>query len=295
MPNRLRLPLDADPDLALGTASSPTPSTPPVRTPSPAGAESTAQPASTADAELWPAPCPPYTYLAGTAGSGKTFAVQAWAEREQGLELCATTGIAAINLGGTTVNATLGYFDTASLQESYVNGFLTARLGKLWRAGVRRLVVDEVSMMDGDQLTLLVRAIEEVNGRGYVLGKWDEEDDTPPPAMGLTLVGDFAQLGAVKAPYAFESSEWARFQEHTRTLTEIRRQADPAFIAALRAARVGDGRRVLDYFAGKIHTETDDRFEGPTLLAKNEAVDRYNWIRLSRLAGRDLLFGSARW
>jgi hypothetical protein len=238
-----------------------------------------------------------FTYLAGAAGSGKTFAVRAWAADEAGLVLCATTGIAAINLGGTTINALLGYFDTKSLQDSYTNGFLTAKLGKLLKAGVRRLVVDEVSMLDGDQLTYLTRAIEEVNNRGYAIAMsqdWDEVPDSA--ALGLTLVGDFCQLPPVKAPFAFESSEWGRFAEggHTITLTEIRRQADPAFIAALRAARRGDGAGTLAYFGGRLHTETDDAFEGPTLLAKNEAVDRYNWIRLNRLPGRDVSFVSSR-
>ncbi|HYW87494.1 MAG TPA: AAA family ATPase, partial [Chloroflexota bacterium] len=115
---------------------------------------------------LWAAPVPSFTYLAGAAGSGKTFATKEWAARDPGLILCATTGIAAINLGGETINSVLGYFDTQSLQEQFITGFLTARLGKLWKAGVRRIVLDEVSMLAGDQLTYLVRAVEEVNGRG---------------------------------------------------------------------------------------------------------------------------------
>ena len=249
--------------------------------------------------DLWPRPAPLFTYLAGAAGSGKTFAVKAWAEREAGLMLLATTGIASLNCGGITVNAALGYFDTKSLQESYTNGFLTARLGKLWKAGVRRLVLDEVSMLDADQLTYLCRGIEEVNGRGYVLSKsqaWDDDGETPMPEMALTLVGDFAQLSPVKAPYAFESSEWGRFQEpgHTITLTQIRRQADPAFIEALRCARRGDGRGALAYFGADLHDTTDDHFDGPTLMAKNESVDRYNWIRLSRLTGADVHFTNRR-
>ena len=246
---------------------------------------------------LWAPPVPTFTYLAGAAGSGKTFATRAWAEREPGLVLCATTGIAAINLGGETVNSVLGYFDTASLQESYVNGFLTARLGKLWKAGVRRLVLDEVSMLAADQLTFLVKAVEEVNGRGYVLGKWSEDDDAPPPALGLTLVGDFLQLSPVKAAFAFESPEWSRFAPHVITLTEIRRQADADFIAMLRAARSGEGRTVVDYFQSRnaIQQETDDKFEGPTIVAKNESVDRYNYLRMSQLQGAEVTFLSSRW
>ena len=247
--------------------------------------------------DLWPPPVPTFTYLAGAAGSGKTFATKQWAETEGGLLLCATTGIAAINLGGETINSVLGYFDTASMQESYINGFLSARLGKLWKAGVRRLVLDEVSMLAADQLTFLVKAVEECNGRGYVLGKWDEEDDRTPPAMGLTLVGDFAQLSPVKAAYAFESPEWARFAGNVITLTEIRRQADSDFITMLRAARSGQGKTVADYFASRnaIHQETDDHFNGPTIVAKNESVDRYNGLRMAALPGRDLRFPSTRW
>src|SRR5262245_46082280 len=59
----------------------------------------------------------PCSGLFGAAGSGKTFLTKAWADDERGLVLAATTGIAAINLGGETINSILGYFDTASLQE----------------------------------------------------------------------------------------------------------------------------------------------------------------------------------
>jgi hypothetical protein len=246
---------------------------------------------------LWTPPVPTFTYLAGAAGSGKTFATRAWAEREPGLTLCATTGIAAINLGGETINSVLGYFDTASLQEAYLSGFLTARLGKLWKAGVRRIILDEVSMLAGDQLTFLVKAVEEVNGYGYVLGKWVDDDETPPPQMGLTLVGDFLQLSPVKAPFAFESPEWERFTPNVITLTDIRRQADADFIEMLRAARSGRGSVVADYFASRaaIYQSTDDHYDGPTIVAKNDAVTRYNYLRMSQVTGMELRFPSERW
>jgi hypothetical protein len=129
-----------------------------------------------------------------------------------------------------------------------------------------------------------------------VIGKWrrDDEDDAPPPQMGLTLVGDFAQLRPVDGIYAWESPEWARFASTTITLTEIRRQADPGFIEALRRARVGDGRAVVEYFAGRLHGTTDDTFDGPTLMATNKAVDRYNWVRMQKVSGRELFFESKR-
>ena len=240
----------------------------------------------------WAAPIPTFTYLGGAAGSGKTFLTKAWAEEDSGLLLTAVTGVAALNVGGSTINAVLGYFDTKSLQEQYVSGRLAAQLGRLWRAGVRRIILDEVSMLDADQLTVLVRAIEELNGRGYVL---DRSTEDAPAEMGLTLVGDFCQLSPVKASYAFESPEWERFEPYTHTLTEIRRQANPEFIQALRAARRGDGKTAVEYFAPLLQDSTDDSFNGPTLFAKNESVDRFNQLRLDRLSSPLVQFPSQRW
>lgn len=242
----------------------------------------------------WGATAPTFTYLAGAAGSGKTFLTKRWAEGEKGLLLCGTTGVAAINLGGTTINAILGYFDTASLQEKFVTGQLTAQLGRLYRSGVRRLIIDEVSMMDGDQLTYLVQAIEEVNGRGYVL---DATSTDRASEMGLTLVGDWCQLPPVKAPFGFQSPEWHRFKPFTHILTEIRRQADPHFIEALRAARRGDGRKALEYFGDVIGIQetTDDQFGGATILAKNDSVDRFNHIRFQQLDSPVVIYPSTRW
>lgn len=244
----------------------------------------------------WGPACPTFTHLAGAAGSGKTFLFRQWAEREKGITLTASTGIAAINLGGgtgTTINALLGYFDTKNLEDAFVEGRLTHRLGKLWRSGVRRIGIDEASMVSGDQLTFLVRAIQEVNGKGYVLEAQEEEDE--PCDLGLTLIGDFCQLGPIKAPYAFESPEWEQFAPNVKILTEIHRQADPDFIAALRAARQGHGQHAADYFASRVFPLMEDHFQGSTIFAKNESVSRLNQLRMDKLEGRRVEFQSARW
>lgn len=239
------------------------------------------------------------SHLCGPAGTGKTWMARAMVDQWKGTILAATTGIAAVNLGEdcTTINALLKYYDTASLRDAYVSGQLTRRLGKLLVAGVRRIVIDEVSMMDGEQLTYLSNACDELSGEGYILDNETAErlakKDLDP--MAITLVGDFAQLPPVKAPFAFESEAWPRYHAHSHRLTTIHRQADVAFIQAIQAARVGDVDVVGAYFGTRLKTAVNPDFDGATILATNDAVARFNALRMGKLQTTAAQFASRVW
>jgi hypothetical protein len=259
----------------------------------------------------------PFEYICGTAGVGKTQLAKRIAELYKGTELAATTGIASVNLGeGTTINALLKYFDADSLRENYTDGRLHTILRHLRNTGLRRIVLDEVSMLDGRSLTYMVRAIREVNEGKHqqddmVVGADDEEnedrqtDHTGDNQIGLTLVGDFGQLPPVpdtdhksgkKIPvqFAFESAEWGAFAPHITKLTKIWRQDAQDFISALHAVRRGD-RRALDFFTpDRFSDQTDDTFAGSTIFAKNDAVDRYNQLRLDELRTTPMFYQTER-
>ncbi len=238
-----------------------------------------------------------YGYLTGTAGTGKTTIARQWTSDPRAV-LCATTGIAAVNLGeATTINALLSYFDTKSLEDQYIGGFLSMKLRKLYRAGVRRLVLDEVSMMDANQLTIITKAMKEASGEGYVLGDDDseisEDDDNADP-LGMILVGDFCQLAPVKAPFAFTSPAWEYYEASTCRLETIHRQNDHDFKQALQAVRREDAAAALQYFAPRLACETQSNFVGTTILAKNAAVGRFNDLRMSQLTTPMVRFPSRR-
>ena len=229
---------------------------------------------------------PSCRFVCGSAGSGKTWWVmrQIESEPDWGL-LCATTGIAAVNLGAITLNSALKYFDTNSLRDAYLSGQLARTLHEIAR-DYRNLVIDEISMCDGDQLDLIYRAAWDANR--YV--------DIKTP-MGIVLVGDFAQLPPVKAKWAFDAACWPRFHEGTTRLDKIWRQSDPEFLGALAMARAGDGAGAAERLTGaglEWHTELEVDFDGTTIVAKNDQVDRYNALALDRLPGRSL-FVQSRW
>lgn len=232
----------------------------------------------------------PVSFITGIAGTGKTHSLRARIAADPSLAaLASTTGISAVNLGTITLNGLLHYFDTASLEDSYISGRLTRTLHSLatGKDRVRNLAIDEVSMMDGEQLDIIHRAIGEVN----------EQADMKEP-FGLILTGDFCQLPPVKAKWAFEAECWPEFAASTITLTHPWRQSNPAFLAGLNAIRRGDGPEgaaLLRETPVTFASAADPDFDGTTILGRNAEVDRYNWLRYSKLPGQEIVLASSRW
>lgn len=235
-------------------------------------------------------------FLTGPAGCGKTFLSKALCAPRSGWTMAASTGIAAVNLGeATTINSLLGYFDRDSLRSALVQGWVQAKLKKLHGSGLERVILDEVSMVDGESLTLIVEALDEL--------RRDDGID-----IGLTLVGDFCQLPPVPeklphaqgrrktlpAAFAFEAAVWDRFAANVTTLTEIKRQADPAFIEGLRACRRGDVPAMAAYFGPRCQMTIDDDYPGLTIFSKNDQVDRWNALMHARVKGAAATFNAVR-
>lgn len=222
-----------------------------------------------------------YRYIGGAAGCGKT-----WMARERvrsspyTVRMTASTGIAAINLGQseftcTTINSLLWFYDTRSLEDAWTTGKLDVALRRLHDQGIEEIIIDEISMMSGRQVDLICKGLDYLN----------EQKNYQNP-IGLTLIGDFCQLPPVaekEEGFAFEARFWDRFEADTTILTEIKRQADPAFVEALRRVRRGEGGEAVGFFKPRMEKYIDVEFEGTTIMAKNLEVDRFNEQRLERL------------
>lgn len=218
------------------------------------------------------------SFNTGAAGTGKTYNEKKKIEANPAYGvLCATTGIAAINLGATTLNSVLKFFDTDSLRDRFNRGGLTSTLHRIGRK-VKKVVIDEVSMMDGRQLDYIYQAMFQVN----------EFQDMIGAPMGIVLTGDFAQLPPIKAPWAFEADCWEHFERNTNTLTKIWRQDNPEFLEAINAARSGRGTKcaeILKSIGVKFQPQQEGRFSGTTIMSKNDQVDNFNFSALMDVPG----------
>lgn len=243
-------------------------------------------------------------FLSGAAGTGKSFEILRRIEEDpEYAVLSASTGIAAVNLGATTIHSLLGFFDLNSLKDAYLRKSAQRSLRSLVTDGYRNVVLDEVSMVSHQMLDTLVNIFDDVN---------DGLKEGQKP-VGLILVGDMAQLPPIvdrapgerakrgqspPIPWAFDAACWHRFEENTTHLTKVWRQTDQQFLAALNHARAGRGRECTDILATagvEFHTYVDMEFDGTTILAKNDEVDAYNLEAMKRVAGRDMFLPSRRW
>jgi hypothetical protein len=115
-----------------------------------------------------------------------------------------------------------------------------------------RLVIDECSMLEAEQLDIIHESIRINTGN----------------KLEIVLVGDFAQLPPVNGKFAFEAQCWPEYEANMTKLTTLYRQDDPAFLEALRLVRHGDpqGASCLQAAGANFLTRLDKKFDGEKVL-----------------------------
>lgn len=218
-------------------------------------------------------------FVTGLAGSGKSTGLKVKLELDpSAYALTSTTGLSAINMGVATLNSTLRYFDTDSLQESYNQGKLYHIVRRLVTGpnAVRGIAIDEASMLDSRQLDIVYDVMMKVVRHEDVTGD-----------LELTLVGDMAQLAPVKAKFCFEAKCWPVFDANTLKLDKVYRQDNMIFLEALNEFRAGKGRNGIELLKKcgvEFHPKLT-RFKGTTIVPKNDSVDNFNKVLFNELKG----------
>jgi len=242
----------------------------------------------------------PFLFLTGDAGTGKTTVIKNAANNTPlGFRVAATTGVAAMNAEGITINSLLGYGAVEKLVSMHKSGYLVNRLEDRL-AGYDALVVEEVSMFHAQCLDVLVEAIEELNKNRKTYNHKTKEYTQAP--LKLILVGDFAQLPPVDSskhvPWAFKSKYWNKFQ--VQKLTKVHRQSNPVFLEALKLARRGQGMACAKKLeeAGVNFTPML-KSEHLTLFYTNAEVTSWNQAKFLHLMkdklGTEKTYNAIRW
>lgn len=218
-------------------------------------------------------------FISGPGGVGKSFVLRAITEefklRNRRYRVTASTGVAALNVGGITIHSLLGTGITGSV--SQVHSLLGTRQ---FHKAIDRLqfletiIVDEVSMLSGDYVQMIDFWLQQVRS-----------DPEPFGGCQMIFCGDFLQLppvekrdSPVKWKYAFQSPAWkdADFKEVDMHFSW--RQEDQTFVNALNIVRFGQyPKEVRKIFRPCVGRELDM----PThLVCTNKEADEINFAHL---------------
>ena len=117
--------------------------------------------------------------------------------------MTASTGVAAYQIGGTTLHSFAGIGTGQAVISQCEKLAQRTTVKQQWKK-CRHLIVDEISMVDGEYFKKLEAVARSVKG-----------NDRPFGGIQLILTGDFLQLPPVTKEaksrrFAFETSAWGR-------------------------------------------------------------------------------------
>ncbi|GAA5832670.1 hypothetical protein JCM11251_001406 [Rhodosporidiobolus azoricus] len=241
-------------------------------------------------------------FFTGSAGTGKSVLLReiiaSLKRKHRGntdaVAVTASTGMAACNIGGTTIHSFAGIGIGAGTAEQLIANIKKNRNANAKWQRVKVLVIDEVSMVDGtlvDKLAAIATALKKAKGKS------SSSFSKPFGGIQLVVTGDFFQLPPVtkgtNPTFAFEAKAWKDCIDHTVNLTQVFRQKDTEFIDMLNEMRFGrlSQESIKKFYA--LSRVPDYRRGGPEpteLFPMRSEVERANQTRLRGLQGEERIF-----
>ncbi len=223
--------------------------------------------------------------LTGPAGSGKTYALNAFIARARAagkkVAVTATTGLAATHLNGSTIHSWSGIGIHDELPPNYHETLADSRRETIKSTHV--LVIDEISMLHDFRLDLVDQLLRQVR-----------DTDQPFGGIQVVLCGDFFQLPPVNRAdsktggFVVHSRAWAELKPVICYLDEQHRQEDQTFLGILNALR--DGRINQDHvdaLRSRFNAQLAHGDAVTELYTTNVDVDRLNAERLAAVPGAE--------
>lgn len=231
-------------------------------------------------------------FLTGCGGTGKSTLIRELIKKYRSSKkilVTASTGIAAINVKGSTIHRSLGIGRGPQSHQGFEEFEEILKENDAWKrvqGNLKKkdvLLVDEISMI-GERLFRFI---------DYHL-RTSRGDDSVFGGMQVIVVGDFLQLEPVvekgeENKYAFESEVWEQAKFVTINLENVMRQEDKEFVSLLSRIRKGN-MSDEDYKLLMKKVTPCKSVETTRILTHNGAVDRWNDKRLGGLSGKTVTY-----
>ncbi len=225
-------------------------------------------------------------FLTGPAGSGKTFVLNEYISylKQSGVEVAitASTGIASTHINGMTIHAWSGLGIKSVLTEYDLEAMVEKQYLYKRFEKTQVLVIDEISMLSGTQLTMI-----------EWICRTFKHNDKPFGGMQVILCGDFFQLPpitkssfgeSVGNDFAYESDAWKFARFTICYLSEQHRQKDSDYLSILnqiRANRVT--AQTIELLRSRENAEPALDVLATKLFTHNVDVDTINHKHLDTL------------
>lgn len=231
-------------------------------------------------------------FLSGSAGTGKTFLIKQCIKllkkkfSEDQIAVCATTGVAAIDIGGMTLHNFAGIglggkiFNLRKMSNFVIERWYDTKV----------LIVDEVSMLQVDYFNQINNVAMNCKKNKKLFG-----------GIRLIFVGDFLQLPPVVANdenknlLLFESELWKNLNFKPILLKKsFRQQEDEPFFNTLQNIRLGKlENKDFELLQSCINRDIPANIQITKLFAYNATVDFENIKLLNNIKEHELVKKSA--
>lgn len=233
-------------------------------------------------------------FITGRAGTGKSTLLTHFQQTSsQNLVILAPTGVAAVNVKGSTIHSFFGFKPDITLEKAWSLG-AKAKKPDLYR-NLDCLVIDEISMVRADLLDCIDAFMRRVCGNTHPFG-----------GKRLIAFGDLYQLPPVvtreeahifasryTTPFFFSADVLSRLSLTLVELPHIYRQSDPDFIAVLNAIREN---KLLPHHLSLLNSRVSPDYAPPPeeylihLTGTNRDAETYNTYQLASLDGEAEIF-----
>jgi len=230
--------------------------------------------------------------VTGGAGTGKSHLLSFLKRNyaSSGLEVAASTGIAAVNIGGSTIHSWAGIGLANMPVDKIIENIFSAKLSKVRRRikQTKTLAIDEISMISADVFEILDKVFRAVR-----------ENDKPMGGMQIILFGDFLQLPPISrdsynSNFCFSSGAWEGLNLQTFILQQVFRQDDAKFIKVLNNLRFGildeEDQEILE---SRIQAKDKNLATKPTVLTThNYKVEKINETELKKIPRTEISYAA---